>query len=366
MSIESVADESVVSTDLVAIEQTNLVAVFEGDAMDPLIERIEREVMSHVPDISTQRGRQAIASLAYKIARSKTALDSAGKGLVSDIKARAGVIDASRKKMRDRLDELRDRVRLPLTEWEQAEEDRVNAHRDAIAMIRDMPRTHSDNGTLVEASTLAEIVRSLDAIVIDERWEEFANEASIVRDESLRTAKRALENQIKHEAEQAELAKLRREQQERIEKEREDRIRREAAERAKQEAEREAREAREAMERQARKDREESERKLRDERLAAERREQELVLQAERAKREQIEAIHNAKMEAERKAEVERKAKEREAEERRLREADQKHRSRLMSEAKQALMSEGMTETNAKTAIKAIVAGRVPHITIKW
>lgn len=366
MSIDVALEEGVVSTDLVAIEHTNLVAVFEGDALDPMIERIEREVMSHVPDIATQRGRQAIASLAYKIARSKTALDSAGKGLVADIKARAGVIDSSRKKMRDRLDELRDRVRLPLTEWEQAEEDRVNAHKDAIAKIRDMLGTHTDNGIRREASTLSEIVQSLDAIVIDERWEEFANEASIARDESLRTAKRDLENQIKHEAEQAELAQLRREQEERAVKEREDRIRREAAEQAKKEAEREAREAREAAERQARKEREEAERKSREERLAAERREQELVLQAERAKREKIEAIHNAKMETERKADAERKAKEREAEEHRLREADQKHRSRLMSEAKLALISEGITEADAKTAIKAIVAGNVPHVAIKW
>lgn len=70
------------STALAIPERTELVALFTKEGgIDPIIARIEAEVRSHVPDVTTKRGRDAIASLAYKVARSKTTLDEAGKSL---------------------------------------------------------------------------------------------------------------------------------------------------------------------------------------------------------------------------------------------------------------------------------------------
>ena len=61
-------------------EGTALVALFKTEnGLDPLIERIAAEVRAHVPDLTTAKGRDAIKSLAYKVARSKTMLDDAGK-----------------------------------------------------------------------------------------------------------------------------------------------------------------------------------------------------------------------------------------------------------------------------------------------
>lgn len=128
-------------TDLVVIEKQNAMAVFTTkEQLDPIIEAIEKEARSLVPDVSTRKGRDAIASMAHKVARSKTYIDNAGKDLVAELKALPKQIDESRRIVRERLDALKDEVRLPLTEWE-AEQERIKAeeamnalHAEALEM----------------------------------------------------------------------------------------------------------------------------------------------------------------------------------------------------------------------------------------
>ena len=133
--------------DLVVIEKKNAMAVFtNNDQLDPLIEAIEKEARSLVPDVTTKKGRDAIASMAHKVARSKTYIDNAGKDLVAELKALPKQIDESRRVVRERLDALKDEVRRPLTEWE-AEQERIKAeeamlalHVEALAMNEDFDR----------------------------------------------------------------------------------------------------------------------------------------------------------------------------------------------------------------------------------
>ena len=120
--------------DLVVIEKKNAMAVFtNNDQLDPLIEAIEKEARSLVPDVTTKKGRDAIASMAHKVARSKTYIDNAGKDLVAELKALPKQIDESRRVVRERLDALKDEVRRPLTEWE-AEQERIKAEEAMNAM----------------------------------------------------------------------------------------------------------------------------------------------------------------------------------------------------------------------------------------
>lgn len=131
---ETIAD----STTLIPAEFGDLQAAFAGPALDDLLGRIRAATVTLVPDTTTDKGRKEIASLAYKVSRSKTAIDDAGKALVADIKARASKIDAARKKARDTLDALRDEVRAPLTEWEaeQARIEREKAEAEAAERAR--------------------------------------------------------------------------------------------------------------------------------------------------------------------------------------------------------------------------------------
>jgi colicin import membrane protein len=120
-------------TDLVVIEKANAMTVFQSaDQIEEILQKVEREVMSFVPDITTAKGRKEIASLAYKVAQTKTYLDGLGKDLVAELKEIPKLIDANRKTVRDRLDELKAKARQPLTDYEE-EQARIKAEEEAKA-----------------------------------------------------------------------------------------------------------------------------------------------------------------------------------------------------------------------------------------
>ncbi len=233
---EADTTETIEPTDLIKIDEIDPTELFtaKDDAgallVAGLIARIEDAVKKHVPDVSTDAGRKAIASLARKVSSAKVLVDNLGKDRVAELKAMPARIDAGRKVWRDSMDALRDETRQPLTEWE-AEQER-----------------------LAEAARLA-------AQIIEAEEEAYA-------EESLRERERVVQER------EAEIAKAEAEQKAKAEAERlerEERIAREAAERAKREAE----EAAERKERE-RLAAEEAERK-RLERLAANARHRERI-----------------------------------------------------------------------------------------
>ncbi|MDN8336628.1 hypothetical protein QZK87_18380, partial [Acinetobacter baumannii] len=115
--------------ELQVLEQNVIVAAFaKRGGTDELYERIAQEVRSHVPDVSTKKGRDAIGSLALKISKSKTLIEKCGKELVAEQKAQIKVIDDDRISIVKKFDLLRDEVLAPRDAWEQAEKDRVAKH----------------------------------------------------------------------------------------------------------------------------------------------------------------------------------------------------------------------------------------------
>lgn len=110
----------------VNIPKESALTVFtEPKGLDPYLAHVRAEIDAFVPDVSSKKGRDAIASIAHKVAKSKTYLDGVGKELVDRLKEQPKLVDAERKRMRELLDGWKDEVRRPLTEWEQAEEKRV-------------------------------------------------------------------------------------------------------------------------------------------------------------------------------------------------------------------------------------------------
>ena len=299
---------------LVPIQNIDAVAVFTGGGVDAILKSIEERVMSFVPDVSTARGRKDIASIAYKVAQSKTYIDGLGKDLVSDWKAKAKKVDDERKKARDFLDGLKDRVREPLNEWEKAEEERVSTHEKNLQYMDVLVETITGSGEPKNSQQLKAQLAELEAIEIGEHWEEFYGKAESVKEKNMTTLQAAIARQEQYEAEQEELAKLRREAEERKAKEEAERI-------EKERKEREDRIAKEAAEKAIK----EAEAKAERERLAAEQRERELKEAAENAERQRILAEARAKAEQEAAVkDAERKAQE---------EADRKERERLAKEA---------------------------------
>lgn len=343
-------------------KETALQVYSSANGLDPFLSKIREEIDGFTPDVSTRKGREAIASIAYKVARSKTALDNVGKELVAELKEVPRKIDAERKRMRDLLDSWQDEVRRPLTEWEEAEKERVSKHEDRIAMMREFA---SEAGEY-DAKYLTDRIAQLEAIEVGADWEEFEAEAHRVKSASLATLREALVKRQQYEAEQAELERLRAEAAAREQKEREERIAREAAEAERLAAERRAQEERDAATRR------EAEAKA-----AAERRELELRLTAEQAEREKVEAQRRAEQaerdaqaraEAAAAAERQRQADEQARIEREAaaREADKAHKKAINNEALAALIAGGMPEECAKQAITLIAQRKVPHISINY
>ncbi|MDU4062365.1 MAG: hypothetical protein E7H59_14565 [Acinetobacter baumannii] len=343
--------------ELQVLEQNVIVAAFgKENGIQELFNRMAEQARSIVPDVSTKKGRDAIASQAYKVSKSKTAVDNHGKDLVAGIKAQAAVIDRDRKAWRDQCDALRDEIRKPLDEWEKAEEDRIQSIKDRISNF-DAGRVD----TFSTSDLIQTIISEVEATAIDESFAEFANEAAIKKDAALSSYKKSLEIALKREAEQVELERLRKSEQERLQREHEERIAHEAAERARLEAERKAKEEAERVEREkqeavAKAEREKREAAEREARLVAEKEAAELRAQhAAEAERKRIEAEQAAKLEAERKAE-----------EARL--ANRAHMKKINNEALSAMMYgvPGLTEEMAKELIRLIAKNEVPNISIKY
>ncbi|HCE0855174.1 hypothetical protein ACYBGX_17015 [Klebsiella pneumoniae] len=318
--------------DLVVIEKKNAMAVFtNNDQLDPLIEAIEKEARSLVPDVTTKKGRDAIASMAHKVARSKTYIDNAGKDLVAELKALPKQIDESRRVVRERLDALKDEVRRPLTEWE-AEQERIKAeeamnalHAEALAMNEEFDRQ------------LAARIES------DHEMALLMNDA-FDREQAEKKA----------EAERQRIAR-----EEEIKRQAEEKAKREAAEQAQREIDAAA-----AREREAILAKEQAEREQRE---AAERAEREKQAAVEAERRKAQEEADRIRREAEQREQARLAEEKRKADEQARREADVKHRKAVGTEIVKALLANtSLTRDQAIEVLTAVKDGRIPHTGISY
>ncbi|WP_260864021.1 hypothetical protein [Citrobacter sp. Marseille-Q6884] len=319
-------------TDLVVIEKSSAMAVFtNNEQLDPIIEKIEKEARSLVPDVSTKKGRDAIASMAHKVARSKTYIDNAGKDLVAELKALPKQIDESRRIVRERLDALKDEVRRPLTEWE-AEQERIKAEEAAkIKAEEDRKKFESDHEIALLMND------AFDREMAEKKAE--AERQRIAHEEEL---KRQAAEQAKREAEEkaaAELAAAKKREEDAIA------ARAQAELLAKQAQERAEQEAKDAAAKA------EAEKKAAIE--AEQRKAQE---EADRIKRE-AEAKEAARLEEEKRI----------ADEKAKREADVKHRKAVGTEIVNALTANtSISRDQAIEVLKALMDGLVPRTQINY
>ncbi|SAX62786.1 TolA protein [Klebsiella pneumoniae] len=318
--------------DLVVIEKKDAMAVFtNNDQLDPLIEAIEKEARSLVPDVTTKKGRDAIASMAHKVARSKTYIDNAGKDLVAELKALPKQIDESRRVVRERLDALKDEVRRPLTEWE-AEQERIKAE-------------EAMNALHVEALAMnEEFNRQLAARI------ESDHEMALLMNDAFDRE----QAEKKAEAERQRIAR-----EEEIKRLAEEKAKREAAEQAQREIDAAAAREREAILAKERAEREQRE--------AAERAEREKQAAVEAERRKAQEEADRIRREAEQREQARLAEEKRKADEQARREADVKHRKAVGVEVVKALLANtSLTRDQAIEVLTAVKDGRIPHTGISY
>jgi len=316
---------------LVIIEPTKRLEVFTAPGgLNAIIEAIALVARKHQPDLTTKKGRDAIASNAYKVARCKTLLDDAGKEETAKAKEIPNKIDAARRDMRTRLEALQTEVRKPLTDWE-SEQERIEQERLA-------------------AEAAAAQAREVDAdheIALTLNW--------------------AFDQRRKQEADELEAAVIRREEEialEAAQKEREAIAQREAdTAAALAKAEQDKRNA-ETRAEQARKDAEAT--KIKAEKDAAELAERNR-LAAIKAK-EEADARAEAAAKQAREQEQQRQAAQAkaEADAQAARDNDKAHKQAFNLEALADLQGLGLSEHDAKQVINAVYLKKVRHIAINY
>jgi hypothetical protein len=341
-------------------KETALAVYSAPNGLEPWLQKIRDEVLSFVPDTSTRKGREAIASIAHSVAKSKVALDDAGKKLVDELKEVPKLIDAERKRMRETLEALQEQVRRPLNEWEAAEEARVAAHKAVIAHLR-----NTDTAGM-SAALIGARIQDLDSCEINQELEEFEADAHRAKAASLITLRAALEAQEKVEAEQAELIRLRAEKEAQEQREREQRIANEAAEKARIETEQKAqRERDEAAKREndLKLAAAESERKAEQAKRDKEAADQRAERDRKEAEARQEQAVEQARLDEQKRADDAAAEIIRQQD---ARAADMAHRGKVNRKALEAFVSNGMTEACAKQAITLIVQGKIPAIALTY
>lgn len=315
---------------VIEIKPEQAPTLYRAGGLDAYLEQI-RQAVNEVPDLTTKKGRDRVASLAAQVSRSKTAIEKPGREYLKRLKEAVRPAEAEIKRFVDSCDELRDATRRPLTEWE-AEQERIKAeeamnvlHAEALAMNEEFDRQ------------LAARIES------DHEMALLMNDA-FDREQAEKKA----------EAERQRIAR-----EEEIKRLAEEKAKREAAEQAQREIDAAAAREREAILAKERAEREQRE--------AAERAEREKQAAVEAERRKAQEEADRIRREAEQREQARLAEEKRKADEQARREADVKHRKAVGTEIVKALLANtSLTRDQAIEVLTAVKDGRIPHTGISY
>ncbi|HAT1663552.1 TPA: hypothetical protein I8Y34_002789 [Raoultella ornithinolytica] len=326
---------------VIEIKPEQAPALYRAGGLDAYLDQI-RQAVNEVPDLTTKKGRDRVASLAAQVSRSKTAIEKPGRKYLKRLKEAVRPAEEEIKRFVDACDELRDATRRPLTEWE-AEQDRIKAeeamnalHAEALAMNEEFDRQ------------LAARIES------DHEMALLMNDA-FDREQAEKKA----------EAERQRIAR-----EEEIKRQAEEKAKREAAEKAQREIDAAAAREREAILAKERAERERIEaqqRAEREQREAAERAEREKQAAVEAERRKAQEEADRIRREAEQREQARLAEEKRKADEQTRREADVRHRKAVGTEIVKALLAKtSLTRDQAIEVLLAIKDGNIPHTGINY
>lgn len=353
MTKEKVEKEAT-KTDLILATSIEPAVLFgsESKTLDVLLERIEKEVMSIVPDISTAKGRKAITANVSRVTKSKTTLEKMGKDYNAAEKEKLKAFDAQRKHAFTFLEDLQQRARKELTEWEDKEKDRISK---SVKLIDALVNAGviSENWVNSTVEELNDTLTQTEGVKITKRLQEFEDEAQISKTEAIRKIKSAIESREKYDSDQAKLKEM----QKQIDKQ--DKLNYEAdqraiAERSAQEKIIEANSEKEAAEKREIASKEQSE-------IDRKNAEIQSKIDIEFAAKQERDRIEAEKLKEEQAAKD--------------READTKHRGKINLAAVNAIVDafktyekgkNVLTENQAKLIVKIIANNKVPNVKISY
>jgi hypothetical protein len=317
--------------ELVKIDPKNRLELFTVDgALNVILEGIATRARSFVQDVTTKKGRDNIASLAYSIAKVKTALEKEGVALNKELKETPALVDKNKKAAWNFLEALQTERRQPLTEWE-AEQARIEAERVAAEAAAALART-------IEADH--DIALTLNRAYDREKHDEFAALEKAAQEHEEEIAREAAEKERKASAQREADLKAAAEKAEQDKRDAEAR-----AEQAKRDAEAAAAKAKKDAAELAEKNR-----------LAA------IQAQKDSDDRAEQAAILARQQEQQRQAAAEKALKDAQD----LRERNRKHRHRIHTEALEDLIKAGIDPEAARAVIGVLRESKVRHLSIAY
>lgn len=340
-------------------------SIYVENGLDAFLEKIRAQV-NEVPDLSTAKGRARVASLAAQVSRSKTAVEKPGRDYLKRLKEQPKVVEAELRRFVTECDQLRDEVRRPLTEWENAEKARTEALQQRIVGLRALADVIDTAGNYLPSADIQARIQEAKSVVLDDSWQERAAEAGVAKDSTIQQLEASLVVAQKREQEAAELERLRKEAEEKARLDREETIRREAAEQARRDAEAKAQAEIDAAARREAEAKAATERAEREKIEAQQKAEREAKAAAEKAEQEKNDAIA-AERRRQEEAEVVRLAEQKRiADEEASRAANKAHRRTINRQAIADLIESGLPQEMAEKALIAIASGKVSAVSIKY
>ena len=193
-------------TGLVVIESVNAAELFADDeTLQSLLDDIETDALSIVPDVETVEGRKFIASNAYAVSRCKTTIIDAKKDLTAERRDELKIINQRGAHVEKFLDGVRDRARKELNEWEAEQEAIAQAQADQDALNAAEEEAYHLHDLFLREEKLQEAEAKLEAEQAERDREERERQAEQERkdnDEQIRkeTEERLAQEAIENEA----------------------------------------------------------------------------------------------------------------------------------------------------------------------
>ena len=315
----------------IKIEQQALAVAFSTDGgINSIIEQITTQAREKARnlDAETPKGRKELASIAYSVSKTKTWLDEQGKNLVSEAKSKIKVVDNERKAVRDQLDLLRDEIRKPVTDFEDAERKLIENAKQIKNLCESLKTPIDEFGNLLSSAQIKTRLDSANEIIIDDN--QYQAELKDIVELTQLWLKNLLHSVDEQEKQAEEIKRIQAE---------------EAAKAA--EAERIARDERIAFEAAER------ERKAAEAEIAKVQKEAEQAIENERKRIEQ--ERQSEKLEQERKAAIEK-----------ARSEDKENRRTINCKALEAFIENNIEAEVAKSVLKLIVNGKIPNVSIQY
>ena len=333
--------------------------------------KLEEDNQKVVFDYESPKGNKEARSHVYKLRQTKSTLEKTRVEAKADSVRIGRAVDAEAKEINVRIEAMIVVHQDKIDEIEQREANRVTALQARLLTFSNFEFIDET----VQAVT--DEIKHIQAIAIDESWQEFTAEAARRKDAAITQLQIDLAAYQKRDAEAAELARLRLEAEARAQADRDAAIAAAAVEKARVIAVQQAAiEAAKAAQEIAN-----AEAKAKAEREAADRRELELKLAAENAERRRVESEQKAAQDAKDAAEHAEQSRlkaiqdekdrvaateKAEATAQAKREANKAHLAKINRAAVAALVKGGLTEDVAKLVVTMIAKGEVPAVSIAY